>query len=137
MKRTRLATAAIAAILASGCATGRSIDSPFASTQDSEASNKIRIEVRNNNWNEVRLFAVSGGSRRRLGTVGGNQDAVYNIDWNFSLPLVMEIDLVAGPSCTTRSMRVDPGDTVQLQIESAFHLTRACRRIGDAQPYSR
>lgn len=116
-----------AAAVAAACATGRAVsaDDPFGSRPGEP--NSIRVEVRNLNWNEARLFAVSGGRRIRMGTVGGNQDAVYTLDWDFTLPLVIEVDLVAGPDCTTREIQVDPGDIIQLQIESNFGMTRFCR----------
>lgn len=123
-------TVTLLALVLAGCATGRptgraGADNPFNPTE--EEPQEIRIEVHNLNFNEARLWAVSGGRRTRLGTVGGNQDAVYRLPWNLSLPLVLEIDLVAGPSCSTSPIQVQPGDRIQLDIESNFRLTRYCR----------
>ncbi len=82
-----------------------------------EGPRTISIHVTNLNFQEARLWAVSSAGRQRIGVVGGKADAVYRISWDFSQPLQVEIDLLAGPSCTTESLIVDPGDELQLQIE--------------------
>ena len=130
MKRASLAAAAAAStfLAAAGCASTGTASSPFSDA--APADDQIRIEVRNLNWNEARLYAVSTGRRIRLGTVGGNQDAVYTLDWDFSLPLALEIQLVAGASCTTRQMQVDPGDLLELQIQSDSATRDFCRAFG-------
>ena len=115
---------ALAVLVAAGCGAAQP-RSPFNSRSD--RPDEIRILVRNLNFNQARLYAVSGGRRIRLGTVGGNQEARYTIDWNFSQPLVIEINLVAGGSCSTRPIPVDPGDIIELQIESNFRRTSYCR----------
>lgn len=117
--RTRVATllALMLAVGMSACAgSGPNLNAdPFEAA--SEGPRTISIHVTNLNFQEARLWAVSTSGRQRIGVVGGKADAVYRIPWDFSQPLQVHIDLLAGPSCTTESLIVDPGDELQLQIE--------------------
>ena len=121
MRRVVLA----AALFAVGCAAAgvREAD-PFR--RSAEGRQQIRIHVLNLNFSDARLYAVAIGERKSLGVLAGKQDAVYTIDWNFTKPLSIEIDLVAGPRCTTRQITVDPGDVLDLRIEADFSMTRSC-----------
>jgi hypothetical protein len=47
--------------------------------------------------------------------------------WDFTGGLRIEIDLLAGPSCTTELIAVNPGDDVRLEIMSDFSSTTFCR----------
>lgn len=114
--RSRL-TALALALAASGCAGGQTPQGgggPFAAAADGPRT--VTIHVTNLNFNEARLWAVSRGGRERLGVVGGKGDAVYRISWPVSEPMQIEIDLLAGPSCVTEPLEVDPGDDLELQI---------------------
>jgi len=102
---------AIGLLLLGACATGRALDSPFDSN-----SGRITIEVQNLNWSDATLWAYRGGQRVRLGIVGGKKDARFDIDWNFSQRLQIEIDLLAGNRCITPELGVDPNDIIELQI---------------------
>ena len=118
--RSRLAPAlTMALVLGLGaCAGGAGPNltaDPFQAS--TEGPQTISIHVTNLNFQEARLWAVSSSGRQRIGVVGGKADAVYRIPWDFSQPLQVEIDLLAGPSCTTDALQVDPGDELQLQIE--------------------
>jgi hypothetical protein len=118
--RTSLTGAALALLLLGGltaCAGGRTatIADPFENA--SEGPRVINLHVTNLNFNEARLWAISMEGRQRIGVIGGKADAVYRLPWNFSQPLRIEIDLLAGPRCTTEAIPVDPGDELRLQIE--------------------
>lgn len=113
-------------LLVAACATAGSGDSPFGRGGDRPDS--ILLRVRNVNFADARLYTIrSGTSRKLLGSVNGKQDAEFTVSWPFSEPLRIEIDLLAGPSCTTEALYVDPGDVLELQIESVFGQTRMCR----------
>ena len=118
-RRTRLApllTLAIALGVTACAGSSPNLNAdPFEAA--SEGPQTISIHVTNLNFQEARLWAVSSAGRQRIGVVGGKADAVYRIPWDFSKPLQVEIDLLAGPSCTTEALIVDPGDELQLQIE--------------------
>lgn len=121
----RLLVLAAGLLLTAGCASSGTADGPF---EDRTAPDQVRIEVENLNFADVTVWALAqGGQRTRLGTVRGKSDSVFTIPWEFSMPMALELDLVAGPRCTTEEITVDPGDSLQLQIQSAFLDTRGCR----------
>lgn len=133
---TRAALALLMLVLATaGCAqTGRPLggggsgggSDPFATS--TERPNRIRIEVRNLNFQDARLYAIRGsGARRSLGSVGGKQDGSFTLEWNLNEDIRIEINLLAGPTCTTRRIQVQPGDILELQIASVFSQSSFCR----------
>lgn len=83
--------------------------------------------VRNMNFNDVRLFALSPSGRTSIGHVGGKQDMEFQIDWPMSSFMRVEINMIAGPKCQTPEMQVDPGDILELQIAVVFEQTTGCR----------
>lgn len=123
--RTSL-TALTLAFLASGCAGGGTptSDGPFAAAADGPQT--VSIHVRNLNFSEARLWAVSRGGRQRLGVIDGKGDAVYRITWAVAEPMQIEIDLLAGPRCLTEPMTVDPGDDLELQIQMDLSRQPGC-----------
>ena len=68
-----------------------------------ETSGEIRIDVLNHNFSDATIWAViRESSRRRLGVVTGKTDETYVLEWDFTQPLRLEIDLLAGSRCLTR-----------------------------------
>ena len=94
--------------------------------RESVGEETIRIHVQNDNFMDARLFAVGLGKRHLLGVVTGKQVAVLAIPWDFSEPLRIEIALLTGPKCTTRTIVADPGDEFDLRIESVLSRSAAC-----------
>lgn len=89
---------------------------------------EIRLEVQNHNFQDARLYAIrDAGGRLSLGTVGGKQDATFSLDWNMVQELRIEINLLAGPTCTTETLHVYPGDILELQISAVFTQSSFCR----------
>jgi len=128
MKKRASATLVLIVAVAACAPTGRRLsgDNPF--TTSTERPNRIRIEVQNLNFADARLFAIrSAGNRISLGTVGGKQDATFDIDWTMNQDLRIEINLLAGPTCTTQTLQVQPGDIIELQIQSVFTQSAFCR----------
>lgn len=128
----RLALVLACALILPGCAQGgRSISSgdPFSGAIGSQdRPNRIRIEVRNMNFADARLYALrDGGTRISIGTITGKSDQTYDIDWRFNQDIQIEINLLAGPTCLTRRMPVQPGDILELQIQSVFSQSSFCR----------
>jgi len=125
-----LATAgagALALLLAAGgCAVG-SAGNPGPFERAEAGDQRVSVHVRNLNFSEATLWAVSRGGRQRLGVVGGKGDAVYTIPWRSSQPMQIEIDLLAGPRCTTEPLEVDPGDSLDVQIEVSLDSQPNCR----------
>ncbi len=95
-----------------GCGGSSGVGSPFEADE-----NSIRIEVLNRNFADATLRAVVAGAGRRLGRVTGHTNRTFRLDWPYSAPLWVEIDLLAGQTCITREIFVQPGDLIELQIE--------------------
>ena len=126
MMRKALTSLAVLTVVA-GCATqGRTVERQDPFTREAVADQTIRVHVLNNNFMDARLYAIGLSSREQLGTVGGKQQATLAIPWDFSEPLRIEIDLLAGPKCTTRTIEADPGDIFDLTIESVFGRSSVC-----------
>ncbi len=112
------------ALVACGTRTSYPDGDPFSG---GTAQAEVRVLVRNNNFYDASLTAISDTGRRRLGTVGGNQSATYRMPWQFTSGLRIEIDLLAGPTCTTDFITVAPGEDVILEIMADFSSTPFCR----------
>ena len=103
--------AIVLAVTGFGCA-GRGESSPFVSQADA----RIHIEVINTSFNDATLHVTWSGRRVRLGTISGTRTVDYMLPWDRSEQIQIEIDLLAGPECTTRPMWADPGDIIVLEI---------------------
>ena len=125
MNRIRFALVLLLALGLSACASSQQAGEP--SFSGAPPDDEIRVEVQNFNFADATIWAlVQGGRRIRLGTVTGKTDSVFTLDWDFSLPLRMQIDLVAGGRCVTEELGVDPGDILLLQIQPVLRETDAC-----------
>jgi hypothetical protein len=124
---TRRALVCALALILGACGTRSSYpgQDPFA--EGGATPQQVRVRVRNNNFYDASLTAIADTGRRRLGTVGGNQSAVFTMPWTFTGGLRIEIDLLAGPTCTTDYITVSPGEDVSLDIMSDFDSTPSCR----------
>jgi len=123
---TRALLCALALLLgACGTRTSYPGQSPFE--EGGGTAQQLRLRIRNNNFYDASITAISDTGRRRLGTVGGNQSAVFTMPLSFTSGLRLEIDLLAGPTCTTDLITVSPGEEVQLEIMSDFDSTPYCR----------
>ena len=105
-----------------GCGGSGSVRSPFEGDVDF-----VRIDVVNSNFVDATLRAIIGGAPRRLGRVTGHSSATFSLDWPNSRPLRIEIDLFVGGSCITRTLNVEPGDVVELQIDPNLQSGAGCR----------
>jgi hypothetical protein len=87
---------------------------------------QMRLRVRNANFYDATITAIGDTSQRRLGVVGGNQTATFTMPWEFSSGLRVQVDLLAGPSCTTDVIQVNPGDEVEFQIPPDLGISGFC-----------
>ena len=87
----------------------------------------IRIHVTNLNFMDATLYALTTGTRERLGILTGKKEAVYTLPLKFSTQLRIEIDLLAGDRCTTEALTVDPGDDIELIIDLDMNGSPLCR----------
>jgi hypothetical protein len=102
-----------------------SASDPFA--EGLEGRNEIQVRVVNSNFYDARVYMLASGVRRQLGTVTGKTDRTFRMDWKFSQEARLEINMLAGDTCTTESLPVDPGDMLQLQIMPDFSSSDFCR----------
>ena len=121
--RFRILAPLFLALIATTACASNTQGNPFQGGPDGERT--IRIDVRNLNFSDATLYALRGAERVRMGIVTGKTDRTFTVPWTVSLPLQIEIDLLAGDRCTTRALPVDPGDHIDLQIETEL------RRSGD------
>lgn len=108
-----------------GCSgAGRAPGTAFASEG---RANSIRVYVTNRNFMDATVWAVSAGSRRRLGIVTGKREGVFTVPWEFSTELWLEIDMLAGRRCVTESLPVNPGDDLEVIIDVDMNGSPMCR----------
>lgn len=120
-------TALAALVLIAGCAApGRAVQRAEPLTVEPAPEETVRLNVQNDDFSDARLFAVGIGSRRPLGVVAGKEVAVVDVPWDFSQPLRVEIDMLAGPKCTTRTVQADPGDSFDLRIHPTLFTSSHC-----------
>lgn len=128
--KSRLAIASLAlvlptAVLVTCSHQGPSAGRAFGSDPGSDA---IRIYVTNRNFMDATIWAVTTGTRRKLGTITGKRDEVFTVPWDFSTDLWLEIDMLAGGRCTTDRLPVDPGDEIEVIIDLDMNGSPLCRR---------
>jgi len=103
-----------AALGAAACgATGRN---PFAApgTQESQ----ILVQVENQGFNDLRLYAISHRGNQSLGSVQGNTIRRIPLEWRQPDQLSFRMEVLAGRSYTTQAVAANPGDRVYLTIPS-------------------
>ena len=107
----------VLALLLAGCGSGgsRPVGDPFTGGGGG-GSQQVRLRVRNANFYDATITAIGDATQRRLGVVGGNQTSVFTMPWEFASGLRVRVDLLAGPSCITDTIQVNPGDDIEFQI---------------------
>lgn len=114
--------------LAMGCAgSGGQPDMRFGGDPTDPS---IRIHVTNLNFMDATLWALTPGTREKLGVVTGKRQAVYTLPWRMSTDLQIEIKILSGPRCTTEALPVDRGDNIELIIDVEMLNSRLCRGSG-------
>lgn len=109
----------------SACASlGGSSGDTFSGTS---GRSEVRIVVENGNFYDARIYALVDGLRRPLGSVGGNTDGVFTMPLRTSQDIRLEISVLAGPTCVTYPVLVDPGDTLRFQIRPGPTGSDFCR----------
>jgi hypothetical protein len=112
-------------VLLAGCSqAGRSDRSSFPGDSQERS---VRVYVTNLNFMDATLWAVTPGTRNKLGIVSGKREAVFTLPWDFSTDLRIEIDMLAGSRCVTEVLPVDPGDDIELIIDVDMSRSPLCR----------
>jgi hypothetical protein len=117
----------VLALAMAGCGTRG--PSPNANPFDGQSGDatQIRVRVQNANFYDATVTVIGDTAQRRLGVVGGNSSATFTMAWGFSGGFRVQVDLLAGPSCTTDVIQVNPGDEVEFQIPSDLGVSGLCR----------
>ncbi len=120
----RVMLAAAVTALGAACAAGAGEGNP-AITPGLE--DQIEIRIINNNFSDARMYAVHPRGREYIGMLTGKTEANYTLDWDMSQTLSIEISLLAGGTCTTEELIVDPGEALFLSIDSTLATMTNCR----------
>lgn len=121
------ALGALFLLLAAGCAGGAGPPGSFLREDSTRRS--IRIHVTNLNFMDATLWALTPGTRRKLGVVTGKRERVFDLPLPHPTDLSMEIDILTGPRCTTEALMVDPGDEIELVIDLEMVRSPLCVRV--------
>ena len=115
-----------AVILLAGACAARAGEGNPAITPGLE--DQIEIRIINNNFSDARMYAVHPQGREYIGVLTGKTEANYILDWDLSQTLAIEISLLAGGTCTTEELIVDPGEALFLSIDSTLATMANCRQ---------
>jgi hypothetical protein len=114
--RPRILMAAAAVALLVGCAGGGSASNPFQ--QPSQREQEVKIFVLNLAFMDATVWSVTNGGRRRLGQVTGKRETVFTVPLTHTVEMYLEVDILAGPRCFTERLFVDPGDHLELELNT-------------------
>jgi len=117
LRLTALISTVAAATLLVGCAASGGQSGSFSENQ---AENEVKIFVTNLAFMDATISAHTLGGLHRLGRVTGKKEAVFTLNIPAPSEMYLEIDLLAGPTCETERMIVDPGDHLELIIQNDF-----------------
>ena len=114
------ALAALSMALVPGGVAGQGVDEAGETVATSERP--ITVEVRNNGWLDMRVYAVVGGIRWRLGTASTGRLLTTEIPRHLKADIA-PLQLVAYPiggsvPATTEELLVSPGDKVDWVLEN-------------------
>jgi hypothetical protein len=90
------------------------------------ASDEVVVNVENNHWQEVNIYAERNGSRTRLGTVITGKAASFVLprDYQLSSDLRIRVDPIGEPrEYVSPAILVNPGAVVQVRISNALNQT--------------
>ncbi|HXT18247.1 MAG TPA: hypothetical protein VN706_21630 [Gemmatimonadaceae bacterium] len=85
---------------------------------DLDPTAPIAVKVQNQNFNDVDVFAVSGGMARRLRTVTGVSSGMFSLDASYA---ARSLYIVASPiggfgRASSGQLNVSAGDTVEFRV---------------------
>jgi len=89
---------------------------PFAAPGTAET--ELFVQVENQGFNDLRLYAISSRGSQSLGSVQGNTMRRLTLEWRQMELLSFRMEVLAGRSYTTHTVSASPGDRVYLTIPS-------------------
>ncbi|MFQ5536711.1 MAG: hypothetical protein ACE5GJ_04595 [Gemmatimonadota bacterium] len=96
---------------ASGCA--GTFPNPFAGKS---GSNTLSIYVDNQNFNDVRVYALTTRGPQVLGQVGGRSNRNFRMEWKQLDEIRFRLEFLAGRSYETNRVNAAPGDRLDIYI---------------------
>jgi len=88
--------------------------------QDTIAEHGVSLDVKNDNFHLVTIYAVRPGFRQRIGDVNGLGKGTFQFSWPDG-DMRFEVRLLAVGSYYTEIMNVQQGDALQLTVLPYLH----------------
>lgn len=109
-------------LLAACATTGQTATNNETETQKATQQQGVVVQVVNQNFNDVDVYAISGTRTTRLGTVFGNSTETFPVE-RWRVDGTGDLRLLADPIGSSYAYLSDqviasPGDTVQLQVSA-------------------
>lgn len=126
MRPSSIHAGMVVALLAmGGCASGYT-DAP-GSWGTRGASDDTFVEVRNDNWLDMRVYAYAGSRKHRLGVVSSLSSERFKIPTDimaagYNVRFVLD-PIGGGREYSTETLIVNPGVTVDLRVANQITLT--------------
>jgi hypothetical protein len=114
-----LAVSAVALVL-SACGAAQTGSEGSA---QAEPSRDVTLEVENQNFYDARIYLLESGTRRRLGSVPGNDTRSFRFRARTAEARFV-VDFVGSGEFNTTSIQVSPGDHVVLTVTASSHQFR-------------
>ena len=107
-------------------------DATVPVVEDSVRADAIQVRVVNNNWLDMRIYAVVNGRAIRLGTVTGLTSETFKIRESL-VSFAADLEFVARgigsrSEIYRTSIQVSPGDALEFRVENSIGLSYV-RRI--------
>jgi hypothetical protein len=126
--------ALILVMTVAGCAgtrTGNPFDGASPTGGGTPSTEVFRVQAMNPSFMDVTIYAInsfSRGQRVRVGRLGTSREEVFS----FSMPSAtrdvrFELEYFTGPTCTTGSIVLVPGDIVELILPAEPRNELGCR----------
>ena len=98
------------------CAGGSGTGAPASSPRLADEKEEVSVEVQNQNFYQVTVYAYRVGSRTRLGVVEAQGTRSFEVMW-ITGDLRFLVDFIASGCILTESVSVNRGDDVLLILE--------------------
>ena len=113
----------------SACRTAAPLDVPQSEGEHPEG---VMLVVRNDNYSDMKIFAVRGGQRTRLGTAIGNTSTSFKIAerfYSFGGDMRVDATPIGGNEyASTGTVVVSPGQTIVFTIAPVIRMSAVLLR---------
>ncbi len=123
-RRRAVGLVVVALIVAVGACSKRTAPSPF----DGESIGELRVVVDNQNFNDLRIYAVTTRGPQSLGQVGGRSQSDFRLEWRQLDEIRFRLEFLAGGQHNTMRINVSPGDIIEISIPQNPNNTIVRRR---------